>query len=51
MKEGIDVTDLKKQLSELESKKIELEDHEEQMKKKEKLMPWYLKDSLQYILM
>lgn len=43
MKEGLDMTDLKKQLNELELKKIELEDHEEQMKKKEKLMPWYLK--------
>lgn len=40
MKEGLDMTDLKKQLNELELKKIELEDHEEQMKKKEKLMPW-----------
>jgi len=43
MKGGIDVADLKKQLSELELKRIELEDHEEQMKKKEKLMPWYFK--------
>ena len=43
MKEGLDMTDLKKQLNELELKKIELEDHEEQMKKKEKLMPWYLR--------
>ena len=34
MKEGLDMTDLKKQLNELELKKIELEDHEEQMKKK-----------------
>nr|CAH0107993.1 unnamed protein product [Daphnia galeata] len=40
MKEGLDMTDLKKQLNELELKKIELEDHEEQMKKKAKLMPW-----------
>lgn len=43
MKEGLDMTDLKKQLNELELKKIELEDHEEQMKKKAKLMPWYLR--------
>ncbi|XP_032782960.1 hsp90 co-chaperone Cdc37 [Daphnia magna] len=39
-KDGTDLSDLKKQLEELEVKRIALEDHEEQMKKKEKLMPW-----------
>lgn len=41
-KDGNDLLpDLKKQLEELNGKEIVLKDHEEQMKKKEKLMPWY----------
>ena len=37
LKDGIDVADLKKQLDELDLKRITLEDHEEQMRKKEKV--------------
>jgi len=39
-KEGIDVSDLTKQLDELEKERKKLQDQAEDMKKKEKLMPW-----------
>lgn len=38
VKDGIEVSDLKKQLEELDVKRIALEDHEEQMRKKEKVV-------------
>ncbi len=38
VKDGIDVSDLKKQLEDLDIKRIALEDHEEQMRKKEKVV-------------